>query len=357
VRDLRSRPFVVGLACVEATYGHREEADREHGQERAAHERTVVMCCCRRQGLGHNISSRTRARPHLSEADARGSHVETQVSMHESANAVFRELSPACQTHVRPPRCGDVILAFHKPYGVLSRFTRDGSPHATLAEFGFPRDVYAVGRLDADSEGLLVLTDEARVTGLLLDPVRGHVREYWVQVDREIDDDALASLERGVVIQGETTRPARARKIAEPILPPRNPPVRFRKNVPTSWIALELTEGKNRQVRKMTAAVGFPTLRLYRARIGRFTMADLAPGQWRTLAPDEIEALLPPSSVVECAAAGPRRPREHVAPRRETLEPRGEARGQSATAAPTSADERRGGARGDGRQGRTRRPR
>jgi 23S rRNA pseudouridine2457 synthase len=250
-----------------------------------------------------------------------------------------------------------MILAFHKPYGVLSRFTSDGSLHATLAEFGFPKDVYPVGRLDADSEGLLLLSDEARVTGLLLDPVRGHVREYWVQVEREIDDAALSLLERGVVIGGEQTRTARARRLDEPSLPARSPPIRFRKSVPTSWIALELTEGKNRQVRKMTAAVGFPTLRLYRARIGRFTMTDIAPGQWRTLAPDEIEALLPASSVVERGASTPRRAREHASSRRAGApEPRDAARSEP-SATPSSAEERRGRPRGDGRQGRARRPR
>jgi 23S rRNA pseudouridine2457 synthase len=184
-----------------------------------------------------------------------------------------------------------VILAFHKPYGVLSQFTPDGSPNDTLASFGFPPDVYAVGRLDADSEGLLILADDRRFANALLDPARGHRREYWVQVEREPDDDALAKLEAGVDIKGGRTRPCRARRIDEPALPPRDPPIRFRKTVPTAWIALELVEGRNRQVRRMTAAVGHPTLRLVRARIGAVELGALARGTWRELTRAERDGL------------------------------------------------------------------
>jgi 23S rRNA pseudouridine2457 synthase len=184
-----------------------------------------------------------------------------------------------------------MILAFHKPYGVLSQFTPDGSPNDTLASFGLPKEVYAVGRLDADSEGLLILARERRFANALLDPERGHRREYWVQVEREPSDEALRELEAGVDIKGGRTRPCRAWSIDEPDLPPREPPIRFRKTVPTAWIALELVEGKNRQVRRMTAAVGHPTLRLVRARIGRVELGDLARGSWRELSPAESDGL------------------------------------------------------------------
>lgn len=177
-----------------------------------------------------------------------------------------------------------MVIAFHKPYGVLSRFTPDGSPHRTLAEFGFPPGVYPLGRLDADSEGLLLLSDEPGLNHRLLDPRRGHRRVYWAQVERVPTDEALAALARGVIIQGRRTRPCRVWRLEpEPVLPPRNPPIRFRKNVPTAWIALELVEGKNRQVRRMTAAVGHPTLRLIRVQIGNLALGDLPPGQWRVL--------------------------------------------------------------------------
>lgn len=177
-----------------------------------------------------------------------------------------------------------MVIAFHKPYGVLSRFTPDGSPHRTLAEFGFPPGVYPLGRLDADTEGLLLLSDEPGLNHRLLDPRHGHRRVYWAQVERVPTDAALAALARGVVIQGRRTRPCRVCRLdPEPHVPPRDPPIRFRKTVPTAWIALELVEGKNRQVRRMTAAVGHPTLRLIRVQIGQVALGALAPGQWRLL--------------------------------------------------------------------------
>ncbi|HBZ70425.1 MAG TPA: pseudouridine synthase [Deltaproteobacteria bacterium] len=179
---------------------------------------------------------------------------------------------------------GSVLLAFHKPFGVISRFTEDASGRPTLAGFGFPPRVYPVGRLDADSEGLLLLSDEARVTRELLNPGRGHPRTYWVQVERVPDEKALARLAGGVVIGGRRTRPCRARRIEPPAaLPSRTPPVRRRKTVADSWLELVLWEGRNRQVRRMTAAVGHPTLRLVRAGIGRLPLGDLAPGAFRRL--------------------------------------------------------------------------
>jgi 23S rRNA pseudouridine2457 synthase len=181
-----------------------------------------------------------------------------------------------------------VLIAFHKPYGVLSQFTPDGSPNRPLAEFGFPPNVYPLGRLDADSEGLLLLSDEARWNAQLLEPRHAHEREYWAQVERIPSSAALESLSRGLVIQGRTTLPCRAWLLApQPQIPPRNPPIRFRNSVPDCWIGLELIEGKNRQVRRMTAAIGHPTLRLLRVRIGRLQLNALPPGQWRVLPPAE----------------------------------------------------------------------
>jgi len=177
-----------------------------------------------------------------------------------------------------------VLLAFHKPYGVLSQFTPDGSKHRPLAEFDFPREVYPLGRLDAESEGLLLLSDEAGLNARLLHPTSGHRRTYWAQVERVPSAEALQQLERGVVIAGRKTLPCRAWLLdPQPDVPPRVPPIRFRKNVPDVWIALELVEGKNHQVRRMTAAVGHPTLRLMRVRIGAFELGTMAPGTWKAL--------------------------------------------------------------------------
>jgi pseudouridine synthase len=186
-----------------------------------------------------------------------------------------------------------VLLAFHKPYGVLSQFTPEpGSRWRTLAEFGLPKNVYALGRLDADSEGLLLLGDEPGLNSKLLDPTHAHRREYWAQVERVPDASALTQLQRGVKIGDYTTLPCRARLLdPAPTLPPRNPPIRFRKNVPDCWLSLELVEGKNRQVRRMTAAIGHPTLRLIRVRIGNFTLGDLASGKWRACTAAERAAI------------------------------------------------------------------
>jgi 23S rRNA pseudouridine2457 synthase len=189
-----------------------------------------------------------------------------------------------------------MLLAFNKPYGVLSQFTADGSPNRTLATFGFPKHVYPIGRLDADSEGLLLLTDEPGLNTQLLHPRHAHEREYWAQIEHIPTPEALAKLSQGVTIQGRRTLPSRAWLLepqpAKPAIPPRSPPIRYRKNVPDCWIGLELVEGRNRQVRRMTAAIGHPTLRLMRVRIGRFTLGTLAPGQWREIsAMDRSEVL------------------------------------------------------------------
>ena len=177
-----------------------------------------------------------------------------------------------------------MLIAFHKPYGVLSQFTPDGSPHRTLAEFNFPKRVYPIGRLDADSEGLLLLSDEPGLNERLLHPKHAHRRTYWAQVERIPSPEALRELERGVTIQGYETLPCRAWILdPQPQIAPRDPPIRFRKNVPDCWIALELVEGKNRQVRRMTAAIGHPTLRLLRVRIAEIELGALAAGAWRVL--------------------------------------------------------------------------
>ena len=177
-----------------------------------------------------------------------------------------------------------MLFAFHKPYGVVSQFTPDGSPHRTRADFRFPPRVHPIGRLDAESEGLLLLSDEAELNARLLRPERGHVRTYWAQVERVPSVESLAQMERGVRIGGRTTLPCRAWLLdPPPAVPPRDPPIRFRKNVPDAWIALELIEGKNHQVRRMTAFVGHPTLRLMREKIGALALGDLAAGVWREL--------------------------------------------------------------------------
>ncbi|MGA3284284.1 MAG: pseudouridine synthase [Verrucomicrobiota bacterium] len=214
-----------------------------------------------------------------------------------------------------------MLIAFNKPYGVISQFTGDGSSNRTLAEFGFPKDVYPIGRLDADSEGLLLLSDEPEWNKRLLHPRHAHEREYWAQVEKIPTPASLKKLARGVAVQGRKTLPCRA-WILEPQpeisvvaadvsrlhnsssqsgliplcgtatvikIPPRHPPIRLRKSVPDCWIGLELIEGKNRQVRRMTAAIGHPTLRLMRVRIGQFKLGDLPPGQWRTLSAKECE--------------------------------------------------------------------
>ncbi|MGO9586328.1 MAG: pseudouridine synthase [Limisphaerales bacterium] len=215
-----------------------------------------------------------------------------------------------------------MLIAFNKPYSVVSQFTPDGSPNRTLAEFGFPKSVYPIGRLDSDSEGLLLLGDEPVWNERLLHPRHAHKREYWAQVERIPTCAALDKLQRGVLVQGRKTLPCRAwilepqqevgravpcapqawwgeatdepaREDARPtVIPPRVPPIRFRKSVPDCWIGLELIEGKNRQVRRMTAAIGHPTLRLLRVRIGNFWLGNLPAGQWRILTSQEGKSIL-----------------------------------------------------------------
>lgn len=174
-----------------------------------------------------------------------------------------------------------IVVLFYKPYGVLSQFTPlDG--HPSLADFGLPPKVYAAGRLDHDSEGLLVLTDDGGVQSRLSHPGHGRTKTYWAQVERVPDPDALDALRKGVRLKDGWTKPCRVRLLpSEPALPSRTPPIRARKSVPTAWLEITLGEGKNRQVRRMTAAVGHPTLRLVRVQVGPYTLAGLTPGRWR----------------------------------------------------------------------------
>ncbi|PZO35879.1 MAG: pseudouridine synthase [Pseudanabaena frigida] len=184
-------------------------------------------------------------------------------------------------------------ILFYKPYGVLCQFTDDSaSPRPTLKEYIDIPEVYSVGRLDFDSEGLLMLTNDGQLKHRLIDPQFEHSRTYWVQVERKPTELALKQLRDGVIIQGYRTKPAIAKLLDnEPNLPERDPPIRFRANIPTAWLELTLTEGKNRQVRKMTAAVGFPTLRLVRVSLAHLSLKDLEVGQWRNLTQTELQEL------------------------------------------------------------------
>lgn len=175
------------------------------------------------------------------------------------------------------------LLLLNKPYLVLSQF-RDTSGRATLADYVKVPGVYPAGRLDYDSEGLLLLTDDGALQARIADPRHKLPKTYLVQVEGQVNEDALRALRQGVLLKDGLTRPAQARAIDPPDLWPRNPPVRSRQSVPDSWLSLTITEGRNRQVRRMTAAVGLPTLRLVRWRIGDWDLSRLAPGQWRELA-------------------------------------------------------------------------
>jgi 23S rRNA pseudouridine2457 synthase len=173
------------------------------------------------------------------------------------------------------------LILFNKPYGVLSQFTAEGRWQGLQDHLSLP-GVYAAGRLDADSEGLLILTDDGVLQSRIADPKHKLPKTYWAQVEGAPTEDDLKPLRRGVDLGDFVTRPALARLIDEPAgLWPRNPPIRFRANIPTAWIELVIAEGKNRQVRRMTAKVGFPTLRLIRAAVGEWTLGALQPGEWK----------------------------------------------------------------------------
>ncbi len=181
-----------------------------------------------------------------------------------------------------------MLIATYKPYLMLSQFSPDGSQNANLSELDLPKSVHPIGRLDADSEGLLLLTDEHGWENKLLHPQRNHGKTYWAQVDGEVAPDSLIKLCSGLVIQGKPTKRCEARIIEAPAcLPERVPPVRFRKSVPTTWLEVVLYEGRNRQLRRMTAAVGHPALRIVRAAIGNYQLTNWTPGTWAELTPTE----------------------------------------------------------------------
>lgn len=184
------------------------------------------------------------------------------------------------------------VIILNKPYGVLTQFA-DAAGRPTLKDYVDVPDVRPAGRLDFDSEGLVVLTDVGTLQARLAHPRHKVEKTYWVQVEGEPTDDALQQLRRGVVLRDGPTLPAKVRRILEPALWPRDPPIRYRAAIPTSWIELQLREGRNRQVRRMTAAVGFPTLRLVRRAVGPWNIDDLAPGTWRDVPEAQWRALLP----------------------------------------------------------------
>jgi 23S rRNA pseudouridine2457 synthase len=179
------------------------------------------------------------------------------------------------------------LIFFNKPYGVLSQFTPEGKWRA-LDAFIPVKGVYVAGRLDADSEGLLILTDDGRLQAKIADPKHKLVKAYWAQIEGLPDEAALDRLRAGIALSDFTAKPAKVRRMVEPAgLWPRDPPIRYRAAIPTSWLEIRISEGKNRQVRRMTAAIGYPTLRLIRAAIGAVTLAGLAPGQWRQVEGDD----------------------------------------------------------------------
>ncbi|MEP6927556.1 MAG: pseudouridine synthase [Ginsengibacter sp.] len=188
-------------------------------------------------------------------------------------------------------------FAVHKPFNVLSQFTSQEDKKTLKDFFDVPKNIYPVGRLDYDSEGLLILTNDKQLNDYLLNPLHEHEREYWVQVENSITQKAIADLQHGININinGKIyhTKKCVAKIVDKPVaIIERNPPIRVRKNIPESWISLILTEGKNRQVRKMTAKIGFPTLRLIRYRIGKITMQHLQPGEMKMLSQTELYTLL-----------------------------------------------------------------
>ena len=182
------------------------------------------------------------------------------------------------------------VILLHKPWGVLSQFS-ESSGHPALDRFGLPAKVYPAGRLDRDSEGLLILTNDGSLQAAISSPRHKWPKSYWAQLEGSVDEEALQALRQGVLLKDGPTLPTEAHAMPAPDLPERDPPVRFRAHIPTSWVELILREGRNRQVRRMTAHVGYPTLRLVRMRVGPLSLQGLERGQWRELPPAEVAAL------------------------------------------------------------------
>ncbi len=180
------------------------------------------------------------------------------------------------------------ILLLNKPYDVLCQFT-DPQSRPTLAEFIQEKEFYPAGRLDRDSEGMVLLTDDGALQHCIAHPKHKLPKTYWVQVEGDPDEMAMQQLRDGIILKDGPTLPAKVVRMAEPEIWPRNPPIRYRAKIPTSWLALTITEGRNRQVRRMTAAIGYPTLRLIRRSIGPWQLEDLQPGQWRELPAEEVK--------------------------------------------------------------------
>ena len=216
----------------------------------------------------------------------------SKLSKHRSDKSQGMERKPDKSTHSNGLETANHrYVLFYKPYNVLCQFT-DDSDRPTLKPYIPIPDIYAVGRLDYDSEGLLLLTNHGQLQHRLSDPKFRHPRTYWVQVENVPDEAALQLLRQGIALQDYHTRPAAIELLPhEPLLPPRNPPIRVRKTIPTAWLAITLTEGRNRQVRRMTAAIGFPTLRLVRVAIANLNLRGLSPGERRELTQAEISAL------------------------------------------------------------------
>lgn len=207
-----------------------------------------------------------------------------KIPQHRPRPASGKPTSPRRKPAPRP--AVSLLVALNKPFDVLTQFT-DGQGRQTLKDFVDIPGIYPAGRLDRDSEGLLLLTNDGQLQARITDPKHKLVKTYWVQVDGVPTETQLQALRNGVALKDGPTLPAKVEQIAEPELWPRDPPVRYRANIPTSWLSITIREGRNRQVRRMTAAVGLPTLRLVRVQIGDWTLGELQPGQWRQLTVSE----------------------------------------------------------------------